>query len=285
MDAIRNIDISSIVVQVWAADHHHWLAGRTYHHDPDRHQYIALQGQLWLIQEGSVEVRAKNQKWRVRSGEAMFLPVSLERDIVTPEQTSWLSLRLWVTVFNKFNLMKNLSLPAQWRPDEKEWPLMEAWMSQIVREFRQEAAHQRLTVGGLAQALFGLCWPHLTSTPLVASIHAELPEWLGQTLRRISNDPACNITDLAHEAGFSPAQFRRAFHQHIGSTPRDYLKTQRLETARHYLEHTDLLLRAIAERVGWHDANHFSQVFRETYGLSPSYYRSARYENGEETQN
>jgi AraC-like DNA-binding protein len=281
MDAIRNIDIASIAVQVWAVNHHHWSAGQTYHHDPANHLYVALQGQLWLVQEGRVEVRAKGQKWRVQSGEAMFLPVSLERDIITPEQTSWLSLRLWVTVFNKFNLMKNISLPAQWRPDERERALMESWMGQIVQEFRLDAAHQRLTVGGLAQALFGLCWPHLTSTPLVASIHSELPEWLAQTLRRISNDPACNITDLAYEAGFSPAQFRRAFHQHIGSTPRDYLKTQRLEKARHYLDHTDLTLRVIAEQIGWRDANHFSQVFRETYGLSPLYYRMARDDNDE----
>jgi len=281
MDAIRNIDISSIAVQVWAVNHHHWPAGQTYHHDPARHHYAALQGQLWLIQEGAIEVRTADQKWKVQSGEAMFLPVSMERDIITREQTIWLSLRLWVTVFNKFNLMKNISLPAQWRPDEKERALMEAWMSQIVDEFRLEEAHQRLTIGGLAQALFGLCWPHLTSTPLVSSVHSELPAWLAQTLRRISNDPACNITDLARVAGFSPAQFRRAFHQHIGSTPRDYLKTQRLETARHYLEHTDLSLRNIAERIGWRDANHFSQVFRETYGLSPSYYRMAHHDKGE----
>jgi len=281
MDAIRNIDISSITVQVWAVDHHHWGVGWKYRHDPARHSYTALQGQLWLMQKGSVQINADDQRWLVKSGEAIFLPVSLERDMATMEQSSWLSLRLWVTVFNKFNLMKNISLPAQWRPDENERMQMESWMSQIVREFRLEQAHQRLVVDGLAQALFGLCWPHLTSIPLVSSVHAELPEWLAQTLRLISSDPACNISDLAHEAGFSAAQFRRAFHQHIGTTPRDYLKTQRLETARHYLEHTDLELRVIAERVGWRDANHFSQVFRETYGLSPSYYRAARHDKGE----
>jgi transcriptional regulator GlxA family with amidase domain len=42
-----------------------------------------------------------------------------------------------------------------------------------------------------------------------------------------------------------------------------------------------LTLRVIAERIGWRDANHFSQVFRETYGLSPLYYRMARDDNDE----
>jgi len=276
---MKGTGVSSINVQVWASHHHHWHAGQTLHHNPARHGGPALQYHLWLVQEGAVEVEAQERKWRIESGEAILLPIGLERDIRTPAPARWLSVLLWITVFHKFSLLEHLPLPVQWRPDATERPRLESWMEQIVRERAFAGAHHHLIVGGLASALLGLCWPHLSALPLEAALHSELPQWLARTLRHIGDDLTCNIADLAHEAGFSPAQFRRAFYQWIGETPRDYLKTRRLEAARHLLEHTDLPLRAVVAHSGWNDVTHFSRLFRSVYGLSPSHYRaSLRYE-------
>jgi AraC-like DNA-binding protein len=273
METSQNADISNIRVEVWAAHRHRWEAGQKYHHDPSHHRNPTLQCQLWLMQEGCLEVNSRDKKWRIESGEAFLLPVSLERDIDTLQSSVWLSLRLWITVFNKFNLLQNISLPAQWRPEAVEQIRMESWMEQVVQEYRLESANSRLIVDGLARALVGLCWPHISSVSLDSAIHSPLPNWLIDTLRSMTEEPANSISYFSHAAGFSPAQFRRAFHQRIGATPRDFLKHKRLETARHLLEHTTLPLRVIAVRVGLRDATHFSNAFKEAFDLTPSQYR------------
>jgi AraC-like DNA-binding protein len=272
MKTIQNGDIAGVDVQVLAVHEHHWPAGERLHHEPPNDADNPFIFHLWLIQQGYVAFQTE-EKRRVKNGELCLLPVGLERDVFTPQAASWISLRLSITVFNKFNLLKNIALPAQWLPDDAERFQMESWMMQIIREFRMEQDYHRLVVNGLIQALFGFCWPHLTSQSLVWSIQSELPEWLAQTMRRIADDPASTVTSLAREAGFSPAQFRRAFHQQIGTSPREYLHSHRFEAACHYLRHTDLPVRTIVERIGLRNVNHFSQIFKDIYGMPPSHYR------------
>jgi len=272
MKVIQNGGIGGVDVQVLAVHEHRWLAGEKLHHEPPIDDDNPFIFHLWFIQQGYVTFQTE-EKRRINSGEMCLLPVTLERDVFTPKPASWISLRLSITVFNKFNLLKNISLPAQWRPDDAERIYMESWMTQIIREFRMEKDHHRLVVNGLIQALFGFCWPHLTPQSLIWSIQSELPEWLAQTMRRIADDPSSTVAALAREAGVSPAQFRRAFHQQIGTSPREYLHSHRFEVACHYLRHTELPVGTIVKRIGLRNVNHFSQIFKDIYGMSPSHYR------------
>lgn len=272
---MEEMDISSIAVQVLAVHRHHWHAGRSYQHLPSRHAQPLLEYHLWLMREGVVEVRAQNRLWHIASGDAFFLPANLPRDITTPQPTAWLSIHLRITIFNRFNLLENLQLPAQWRTEKNERAKLESWMQHIAGEQFQSEPHHRLTVLGLGNAVFGLCWPHLSAEPLDAAAHSELPEWLVRVLRRIAREPSCSIADLAREAGFSPAQFRRSFHRWIEIAPRDYLRNRRMETARHLLETTDLSLSAVAAHIGLSNASHFAQVFKANYGFTPTDYRAS----------
>ena len=47
-----------------------------------------------------------------------------------------------------------------------------------------------------------------------------------------------------------------------------------MEKAVELLKNTQLKTYAIAERVGYQEQNYFSYVFKKTYGVSPSKYRS-----------
>jgi AraC-like DNA-binding protein len=272
---MSEVDISGIAVQVLAVHRHQWQAGRSYRHLPARHPHPLLEYHLWLVREGFVEVRAQQRLWRIASGDAFFLPANLQRDITTPEPAAWLSIHLRITLFNRFNLLENLRLPVQWHPNDDERAKLESWMEHIARERFHNEPHHRLMVFGLGNALLGLCWPRLSAEPLDTSSHSELPEWLVRVLRRIAHEPACSIADLAYEAGFSPAQFRRSFHKWIGIAPREYLRNRRLDTARHLLETTDLSLRAVAAHIGLNNASHFAQVFKANYGFSPTDYRAS----------
>ncbi|CAN5420133.1 N/A [soil metagenome] len=81
--------------------------------------------------------------------------------------------------------------------------------------------------------------------------------------------------ELAEIAGLSPSHFTRVFREHTGYTPMDYLRHERIKTARVLLAGVDLSIKEIAARCGFEDQYHFSKTFRQIDGLSPSDYRDA----------
>lgn len=81
---------------------------------------------------------------------------------------------------------------------------------------------------------------------------------------------------LASVAGLSPSHFTRLFHQHTGYAPMTYLRRLRVAAARTLLAgDNDLSIKEIAIRCGFDDPYHFSKVFHQIDGLSPSDYRDA----------
>lgn len=81
------------------------------------------------------------------------------------------------------------------------------------------------------------------------------------------------IDDLAQAAGLSRSRFHRYFQTHLGKTPMEYVKQQRLNEARLMLLGTPQPLYAIAEETGFCNAFHFSREFKKLYGQTPAAYR------------
>lgn len=81
------------------------------------------------------------------------------------------------------------------------------------------------------------------------------------------------LADLAELAGVHPITLTRAFHRAFGCTVGEYLRRLRLERAIERLGTTDLPLAQIALEAGFADQSHFSHLFRQRTGMSPSSYR------------
>jgi AraC family transcriptional regulator, ethanolamine operon transcriptional activator len=91
--------------------------------------------------------------------------------------------------------------------------------------------------------------------------------WLRQNLA----DPP-TIADLCRALGVSERTLHEAFREHMGTTPKAYLKTLRLNAARH-----DLVTKAPTTRVtdvaldwGFVHFGWFSQDYRRLFGETPS---------------
>ena len=80
---------------------------------------------------------------------------------------------------------------------------------------------------------------------------------------------------LAEIADLSRSQFTRLFYEQTGATPMAYLRRARIAQARRLLADVDLSIKQIARRCGFADAYHFSRVFRQIDGLSPTLFRDA----------
>ncbi len=82
-----------------------------------------------------------------------------------------------------------------------------------------------------------------------------------------------SMSGMAALAGLSSTHFNRRFQQLLRLTPTAYLRTVRIQAARHLLSTTSQALSQIAQETGFTDQSHFTRCFRETTGLTPGDYR------------
>ncbi|HTJ95265.1 MAG TPA: AraC family transcriptional regulator [Pararobbsia sp.] len=83
-----------------------------------------------------------------------------------------------------------------------------------------------------------------------------------------------DVQSLADFAGLSRAHFTRIFTACEGSSPAEFVLLERMRLAARLLTSSTLSVKVIATHCGIDDPNYFAKVFRRTYGISPSQFRS-----------
>lgn len=103
------------------------------------------------------------------------------------------------------------------------------------------------------------------------------PRILRRLLDRIKSDPLAHfdLTSLAAETGYSKRHFLRTFRVSTGLSPYQYILRVRLERARQLMHERSLTLLDIALESGFTSNAHFSNVFRQHFGVTPSHFRRA----------
>ncbi|MBM7773946.1 transcriptional regulator GlxA family with amidase domain [Actinokineospora baliensis] len=100
-----------------------------------------------------------------------------------------------------------------------------------------------------------------------APLTALLP-WVSQRL-----DQPLTVEDLARQANMSSRTLTRHFRSSIGTTPLQWLLTQRIRRAQELLESTDTNIDAIAAATGMGTATTLRRHFHRTLGVPPDAYR------------
>jgi len=78
------------------------------------------------------------------------------------------------------------------------------------------------------------------------------------------------VQALAAKVGLSRRAVLRLLKQETGQTPSELLNARRLERARSLVQHSHLPLAEIATVAGFSSQSHFTQRYREAYGLTPA---------------
>ncbi|MBP3204571.1 MAG: helix-turn-helix transcriptional regulator [Lachnospiraceae bacterium] len=81
------------------------------------------------------------------------------------------------------------------------------------------------------------------------------------------------LKDLAFAGDTSKSGCLRCFKESLGTTPLQYVKRYRLQTAANLLRDTDWQISEIGSRCGFEEMGYFSAQFRQMYGTTPSEYR------------
>ncbi|MDQ0872703.1 AraC-like DNA-binding protein [Paenibacillus sp. V4I3] len=79
-----------------------------------------------------------------------------------------------------------------------------------------------------------------------------------------------SLNDLAYLSGRSLSTFKREFKEIYNTSPLHYIRNRRLEKAKELLTHTSLSVTDVCFSTGFENIAHFSKVFKERFGISPS---------------
>lgn len=86
---------------------------------------------------------------------------------------------------------------------------------------------------------------------------------------RASIESPMPIGALADRVGVSPRQLERQFKVHLGTSPVNFYRRERLKRARELLLYTNLPISEIAVATGFGSQSHFARSYRVEYGRSP----------------
>lgn len=99
---------------------------------------------------------------------------------------------------------------------------------------------------------------------------------IGKVVKYVTNhiSEALTIEDIADAVGISRRTFSRTFARHAKVTPSVFVEQLRIDFARKLLEETDIPLKTVAFRCGFHNATHMRMIFTRQLDTTPRRYRA-----------
>lgn len=101
---------------------------------------------------------------------------------------------------------------------------------------------------------------------------------LRPAVKYIRQDPfnsELSVKTLAQKTDLSEVYFRKLFKLSYGVSPKQYILQLRINKAKELLNNDDYSISKIAEKCGCSNVYHFSKIFKEKVGCTPSEYRKA----------
>jgi AraC-like DNA-binding protein len=84
-----------------------------------------------------------------------------------------------------------------------------------------------------------------------------------------------SVSDLARECHVSTGYMSRIFKKYAEESPSEMLMRLKLNRAGELLLQDQLLIKEVADRIGYEDPYHFSRLFKQYYGMSPKHFRES----------
>ena len=110
--------------------------------------------------------------------------------------------------------------------------------------------------------------PFLASGPDEDSIVYKVQRYVIENMSDISS-----IDQIADAVSVSRRTFTRIFAKYAQVKPSVFVEQMRVDFARKLLEETDLPLKTVASRCGFHSANHMRMIFARRLDTTPKLYR------------
>ncbi|MBC7809413.1 MAG: helix-turn-helix transcriptional regulator [Akkermansiaceae bacterium] len=154
-------------------------------------------------------------------------------------------------------------------------------LTAIHQEVRESRWADTIATDALGSYLAVHLLRHFNARPLMREEHSAAAGGLGKgAIRRVTEYVQENlhreirVADMAGVAGISTYHFIRSFKRSVGLSPHQYVLEQRVNRARHWLQHSPAMTVAeVAHRSGFADQTHLSRQVRRVTGMTPSQLR------------
>lgn len=104
---------------------------------------------------------------------------------------------------------------------------------------------------------------------------SDTPPWMKSLLLRLHSPEYISLSanQIYNITGYSAPVVINAFKKYLNTTVIDYMKMIRTDFAKRLLSTTNLSILDISYKLGYTSLSHFSKLFKEQVGISPSEYR------------
>jgi AraC-like DNA-binding protein len=105
------------------------------------------------------------------------------------------------------------------------------------------------------------------------TIDQQLLTSIEQYVQQNMNRGTINLEDMASAMGMSMRPFFQKVREITGKTPAEVVRDLRLKHACILLQRTNINMSELANHIGFATGEHFINIFKERFGISPSEYR------------
>lgn len=249
--------------------------------------------ELILVSEGSAIIAVDSERHMVHEGDGFFINSgvlhgcwSLENSkcrfhsiVFHPRLVGGSSDSVfWKKYLNP--ILNHTSFKSLFLRKEEPWQqealqsLDNAWFACV----EEQEEYEFLTRNELSKFMF-LISQHLDEKKeMVTEKQMRDSSRMKTMLEYIGNYSSDNITmkEIAASASLSESECLRCFHNTIGTTPIQYLKSYRIKNAAELLSNTEMKIVDIGIACGFQDMSYFAKAFRGVYGCTPSEYRGKK---------
>jgi len=109
-------------------------------------------------------------------------------------------------------------------------------------------------------------------TKVIPDIEEEFITRITDCIQEHLSDPEFGVEQLAGEVGFSRSQLHRKLKSLTGYVPNRFIRCVRLKQAARMFHEGNRNITQVLYSVGFNTPSHFSESFRELYGMNPSEY-------------
>ena len=108
--------------------------------------------------------------------------------------------------------------------------------------------------------------------PDVSAVSVKVQEMVDYLKANVLN--GVDRHSLANRFDYSPEHINYLFKKELSLTPRQFVNREKIFIAFEMIQHESGTIREIADRLGFYDQYHFSKLFKQVIGSSPSKFKS-----------
>ena len=228
------------------------------------------------IIEGKGTIVCNNKEYKVKAGDAYFLPRGCDSKSYPDPDDPWLT--VWINSFGDlvpdimtaYNLIKVVHFPDA---------TCYSHFKRIIKICRNKTLaleEKELQISIIMHEIIQILYtlPNINKIQISTKSKQKDAHTLKVYMDNHINDDV-KMSTLASLVYRSESQTIRIFKQVYGLTPYNYLLSMRMKSAQQLLEQTNLSIKEVAYNLGFTDEHYFSHLFKEKVGKTPTSYRKS----------